>query len=162
MNSVTCYIISGSIGIWCFFKWANPDNFVVYFRSLSNKHNYFYKKQCNKFTSSIWCYDLNPWPLVHESHPITTRPGHSPNWNMALLLINFPATNVESMQEATQLTMLWHIMEEILSRLSKHPRNCYSQKRLLCREKNRFIYYFGLLLLPALLQCDQIKIAKCL
>ena len=28
--------------------------------------------------SSIWCWDLNPRPLEHESSPITTRPGLPP------------------------------------------------------------------------------------
>ena len=34
---------------------------------------------CNKYVkkcpSSIWYWDSNPWPLEHESPPITTSPG---------------------------------------------------------------------------------------
>ena len=34
-----------------------------------------YVKKC---PSSLQCRDLNPWPLEHESPPITTRPGLLP------------------------------------------------------------------------------------
>ena len=34
--------------------------------------------QEKKCPSSIWCRDLNPQPLEHESPPITTRPGFPP------------------------------------------------------------------------------------
>ena len=31
--------------------------------------------KCEKFPSSIWWWDSNPWPSDHESPPITPRPG---------------------------------------------------------------------------------------
>ena len=34
-----------------------------------------YVKKC---PSSIWCWDLNPQPLEHESPPMSTRPGFPP------------------------------------------------------------------------------------
>ena len=35
----------------------------------------FYNKYMwKKIPSSIRCWDLNPWPLEHESLPVTTRP----------------------------------------------------------------------------------------
>ena len=59
----------------CFFKWAIPVFFFVYFRSLqTNKHYNFTANHCEKCPSSILFRDLNPQPLEHESFPITTRP----------------------------------------------------------------------------------------
>ena len=56
-------------------KWANPDLFFIYFRL--SKHTIQFLQQINvkKCPSSIWCWDSNSWPLEHESHLITTRPG---------------------------------------------------------------------------------------
>ena len=43
------------------------------FRLFSDKQYYFYNN-FEKCPSSIQCWDSNPWPLDHESPPITTRP----------------------------------------------------------------------------------------
>ena len=59
-----------------FKKWVNPGLFFVF----SNTHYNFYNKYiCEKCRSSIRCWDLNSWPLEHESSPITTSPGLSPS-----------------------------------------------------------------------------------
>ena len=50
--------------------------FLVYFRSFSNKQYNFNNKSL--YTYSIWCQDLNPRPLKHESSPINTLPGLQP------------------------------------------------------------------------------------
>ena len=61
-----------------FKKWANPSLFFIYF-CLFQTHitNFTTNRYVKKCPSSIWCEDLNSWPLEHESPPITTRPGLS-------------------------------------------------------------------------------------
>ena len=57
-----------------FFKWA----FFRLFSVFSSKQYNFNNKSMWKMSncpSSIRHRDLNPWPLGHESSPITTRPG---------------------------------------------------------------------------------------
>ena len=66
-------------------KWAIPGPFFVYFWSFqTNTYTIFTTNQCEKMPmpSSIPCRDLNPWPLDHESSPITTRPGLPPTSNL--------------------------------------------------------------------------------
>ena len=61
-------------------KCANPGLFFIYFRHFKHTLQIFttntYVKKC---PSSIWCRDSNSQPLEHESPPITTRPGLSPD-----------------------------------------------------------------------------------
>ena len=65
--------------LYCFFKkWANPGLFFIYFRSFQTNNTTFTTNQCEKCPSSIWSWDLNPQPFIHESSPITTRPGLPP------------------------------------------------------------------------------------
>ena len=52
--------------------------FFVYFRSFQTNNTTFTTNQCEKCPSSIWSWDLNPQPFIHESSPITTRPGLPP------------------------------------------------------------------------------------
>ena len=64
-----------------FKKWADPSIFFVYFRSFSNKHQYnFTSNLCEKCQSRILNWDLNLRSSERESPPITTRPGHPPNF----------------------------------------------------------------------------------
>ena len=44
-----------------------------------------YQKKC---PSTIWCRNLNPQPLEHESPPITARPGLPPNHNECICIKN--------------------------------------------------------------------------
>ena len=53
--------------------------FFVYFRSFQANSTIFTTNKCDKYASSIWRRDSNPWPLKHESSPITTRPGLPPS-----------------------------------------------------------------------------------
>ena len=48
------------------------------FSSFQTNISIFITKKCEKSPSSIWWWDSNPWPLEHESPPITTRPGLPP------------------------------------------------------------------------------------
>ena len=59
---------------------GQPRPLFVYVRSFSTKQYNFYNESMRKMscTTSIWCWDLNPQPLIHESSPITTRPGLPP------------------------------------------------------------------------------------
>ena len=58
----------------CFFNWANPGLFFVYFDLLII--TIFTTDQCEKTSCpfSIWRWDLNPQPSEHEPPPITNRP----------------------------------------------------------------------------------------
>ena len=49
--------------------------FIVYFRSFQTNITIFTTNICEKYPSSIWCWDSNPRPSEQESPPITTRPG---------------------------------------------------------------------------------------
>ena len=65
---------------------------LLLFLVFSNKHHYsflqlIYVKKC---PSSIWCRDLNPQPLEHESPTITSKPGLLPNNQSSLLFSNVP------------------------------------------------------------------------
>ena len=59
----------------CFFKWAKPGLFFVYFRSFQTNNTIVTIYQCEKMSCpySIWCRDSNQRPLEHEWSPITTR-----------------------------------------------------------------------------------------
>ena len=71
------------------FRWAIPGPFFDYFLSVFQKMGHprplfhlFLSFQtnttiftCEKYPSSIGCWDSNPQPLLNESTPITTRPG---------------------------------------------------------------------------------------
>ena len=55
---------------------------TVYFRSFQTKIiTIFASYICEKCPSSIWCRDLDPQPLEHESPHITARPGLPPSLN---------------------------------------------------------------------------------
>ena len=56
--------------------WAMAAPHLDSYREHSNNVNN--KCVCEKCPSSIWCWDSNTWPSVHESPPITTRPGLPP------------------------------------------------------------------------------------
>ena len=58
-----------------FKKWARSGLFFVYFCLFKQMLQFFTTNKCEKCLSSIWCRDLNPRPLEHESPLITTRPG---------------------------------------------------------------------------------------
>ena len=58
-------------------KWATRP-FFVYFRLFKQTLQNFTSNICEKCPSSIQYRDLNPQPSVHESSPITTRPGLPP------------------------------------------------------------------------------------
>ena len=61
-----------------FKKWASPGLFLIYFRLFKHTLQILQQINLKKCPSSIWCRDLNSWPLKHESPPITTRPGLPP------------------------------------------------------------------------------------
>ena len=89
--------VSGSASVWQ--DWAilwipflkngpTPASFLFIFY-FSNKHyNFFTNFFVKKCKNNIPCRDSNPWPLGHESPPITTRPGlpHYLKILMAILL----------------------------------------------------------------------------
>ena len=54
-----------------------PASFCL-FSSFQTHITILTANKCEKYPSSIRCWDSNPWPLEHESPPITTRPGHPP------------------------------------------------------------------------------------
>ena len=57
-------------------KWATPGLFFVYFWSFQiNINTILQQINVTKCPSSIWRWDLNPWPSKFESPPITTGPG---------------------------------------------------------------------------------------
>ena len=53
--------------------------FIVYFRSFQTNITIFTTIYVKKCPSCIRYWDSNPWPLGHESPPITTRPGLPPS-----------------------------------------------------------------------------------
>ena len=59
---------------------GNTRALFRFFSVFLNKRYNFYNKSMWKMSrsSSIRCWDLNPQPLIHESSPITTRPGLPP------------------------------------------------------------------------------------
>ena len=62
---------------WFFLKnRPTPASFSIIFGRFKQTIQ-FYNKSMWKMScpSRIWCRDSNPWPLEHESPPITTRPG---------------------------------------------------------------------------------------
>ena len=63
----------------CFFIGPTQANIIVYFWSFqANIITNFITNICEKCPSSIRCGISKPWPLEHESPPITTRPGLLP------------------------------------------------------------------------------------
>ena len=58
-------------------KWAFPSSFRL-FSSFQTNINFLQQINVKKCPSSILCWDSNPQPLVHESPPLTTRPGLRP------------------------------------------------------------------------------------
>ena len=62
-----------------FKKWANPVLFLFIFSLFKQTIQYLQQINVKKCPSSMWCRDLNPQLLKHESSPITTRPGLLPN-----------------------------------------------------------------------------------
>ena len=64
----------------CFFIFKQA--ITASFRSFSSFQpniKIFTTNKCEKCPSSIWCWDSNPQPSEHESHPITTRPRLPPS-----------------------------------------------------------------------------------
>ena len=60
-----------------FLNGPSPASFYL-FSSFQTKIRYnFTTNKCENCPSSIWCWDLNPRPMEHESTPITTRLGLS-------------------------------------------------------------------------------------
>ena len=54
-------------------KWAYPGLFFI-FGLFKQTIHFLQQINVKKCPSSIWRWDSNPWPLEHESLPITTRP----------------------------------------------------------------------------------------
>ena len=54
---------------------ARPALFLIYFRLFEQTLKFLLQIKVKKCPSSIWRWDLNPWPSKHGSSPITTRPG---------------------------------------------------------------------------------------
>ena len=61
---------------------GHPRPFLL----ISSFHTIFTKNKCEKYPSSIRCWDLNPWPSKHESPHITTSPGLPPRPQVFLIL----------------------------------------------------------------------------
>ena len=70
----------------CFFNDLTPASFSFIVGLIHTKNIIFTTNQCEKYQSSIWRRDLNPWPFERESSPITTRLGLLP---LLLFLNNF-------------------------------------------------------------------------
>ena len=72
---------TGTIPSWfqpfwnVFTNGPSPASVFFYFRSFQANNVVLTKMSC---PSSISCQDSNPWPLEHQSSPITTRPGLPP------------------------------------------------------------------------------------
>ena len=64
-----------------------PGLFLIYFRTFSTKNNNFYNKLMLKIVHPVGIrrWNLNSWPLEHETPPITTRP-RLPPYRMNSLL----------------------------------------------------------------------------
>ena len=61
---------------YCFFdKWAILGLIFIHFRLFNHTLQFSQQINAKKYPSSIRYWRLNPRPLVHESPPITTRPG---------------------------------------------------------------------------------------
>ena len=58
---------------------GHPQPLFVYFRLFKHTLHFLQQIYVKNCPSSIWCWDLNPQHSVHESPPITTRPGLPPN-----------------------------------------------------------------------------------
>ena len=60
-------------------KWAKPGFLIIYFWSFQTNITTIFTANICENIQSVW--DLNPWPLEHESPPISTRPGLWPQTN---------------------------------------------------------------------------------
>ena len=151
-------------------KWANPGLFFIFLQSLQKNNTIFTTNHCEKMScpSSIQCRDSNPWPLEHESAPITTRPGLPPKF-FILVIICFLHFLV---------LIIWFVGSSIPFR-QKHFCGCWDRtwgrshwRRWMGSSKcDRFVGWqqrlshythaeTNLNIIPN--QCDQKKIAKCL
>ena len=82
--------------------------FFVHFRSFSNKQTLFTTNQSEKcHVHRVWPRDLNPWPLKHESSPITTRPGLPPSTLFCFLMLirNRQTPNLECENKIFNVTV---------------------------------------------------------
>ena len=61
-----------------FLNGLSPTSFPL-ISSFQTNITIFTPNTCEKCPSSIWCWDSNPQPSVHEFPPITTRPRLPPN-----------------------------------------------------------------------------------
>ena len=60
---------------------ANPSLCLFIFDIFQTNNTILQQINVKKWPSSIRCRDSNPWPLKHETSPITTRPGLLPYLN---------------------------------------------------------------------------------
>ena len=64
--------------LYFFVKNGHRQPLFWLFWSFQTNTTNFTANRCEKFSSSIWCWDSNPRPSGHESPSITTRPGLHP------------------------------------------------------------------------------------
>lgn len=62
----------GGVGKWGIFKNGPSKAFLVYFQSFLTNNANFTAYKCDYYPTSSRYRDSNPWPLDHESPPITT------------------------------------------------------------------------------------------
>ena len=75
---------------------GQPGLFYFYFWSFQTDNTIFTTNQYEKCPSIIRRWDSNPWPLEHESLPITIRPGLPPKKLLCTWLITSEDTQTRS------------------------------------------------------------------
>ena len=73
---------------------GHPQPFLFIFGLFKQTLQFLQQICVKKYPSSIWCQDLNPWPLERESLPITTRPGLPPYLPFTFFLSFLPSLSL--------------------------------------------------------------------
>ena len=100
-------VLHGYLDAHCFFKWASPGLFSLYFRLFKPTLQFLQQIHVNKYPSSIWCWDSNPRLSGHESPLITTRAGLPPITHIVCLFHNLNISYTRTWRAGTWPSRWW-------------------------------------------------------
>ena len=93
---------------------GHPQPFLFIFGLFKQTLQFLQQICVKKYPSSIWCQDLNPWPLERESLPITTRPGLPPYLPFTFFLsffLSYPLSLSLSLFSSSFVSLtFWHFI----------------------------------------------------
>ena len=142
---------------------GHPQPFLFIFGLFKQTLQFLQQICVKKYPSSIWCQDLNPWPLERESLPITTRPGLPPYLPFTFFLsffLSYPLSLSLSLFSSSFVSLtFWHFIfrSHLLFRWEKKkgkesnfyfPLFCFGQNeidwrwRTQCDQIVRFLKFF--------------------